>query len=152
MTSGLGKSPGEGKGYPLQYPGLENSMDCMVHGVTKGQTRLRNFHTYTYIFKRGKRYTYACACVLSHFTCAQFLATLWTIPHQAPLTMGFSRQEHWSGLHAFLQWILLDPRSESMSLTSPALAGWFSTTSATWEAQNIHTHLTIRTQSHQTLV
>ena len=32
---GLGRSPGEGKGYPLQYPGLENSMDYTVHGVTK---------------------------------------------------------------------------------------------------------------------
>ena len=30
---GLGRSPGEGKGYPLQYSGLENSMDCIVHGV-----------------------------------------------------------------------------------------------------------------------
>ena len=36
--AGLGRSPGEGKGYPLQYPGLENSMDCIVHGVTKSQT------------------------------------------------------------------------------------------------------------------
>ena len=36
--SGLGKSPGEGKGYPLQYSGLENSMDCIVYGVTKSQT------------------------------------------------------------------------------------------------------------------
>ena len=35
---GLGRSPGEGKGYPLLYPGLENSMDCTVHGVTKSQT------------------------------------------------------------------------------------------------------------------
>ena len=34
---GLGRSPGEGKGYPLQYSGLENSMDCIVHGVTKSQ-------------------------------------------------------------------------------------------------------------------
>jgi len=32
---GLGRSPGEGKGYPLRYSGLENSMDCIVHGVTK---------------------------------------------------------------------------------------------------------------------
>ena len=32
---GLGRSPGEGKGYPLQYSGLENSMDCIVYGVTK---------------------------------------------------------------------------------------------------------------------
>ena len=36
---GLGRSPGEGKGYPLQYSGLENSMDYMVHWVTKSQTR-----------------------------------------------------------------------------------------------------------------
>ena len=41
---GLGRSPGEGKGYPLQYSGLENSMNCIVHGVTKSQTRLSDFH------------------------------------------------------------------------------------------------------------
>ena len=41
---GLGRSPGEGKGYPLQYSGLENSMDCIVHGVRMSQTRLSNFH------------------------------------------------------------------------------------------------------------
>ena len=35
---GLGRSPEEGKGYSLQYSGLENSMDCIVHGVTKSQT------------------------------------------------------------------------------------------------------------------
>ena len=35
---GLGRSPGEGKGNPLQFSGLENSMDCIVHGVTKSQT------------------------------------------------------------------------------------------------------------------
>ena len=43
-TPGSGRSPGEGKGYPLQYSGLENSMDCIVHRVTKSQTRLSNFH------------------------------------------------------------------------------------------------------------
>ena len=41
---GLGRSPGEGKGYPLQYPGLENSKDCIVHGVTKSQNGLNDFH------------------------------------------------------------------------------------------------------------
>ena len=41
---GLGRSPGEGKGYPLQYSGLENSMDCIVHGVAKSWTRLSDFH------------------------------------------------------------------------------------------------------------
>ena len=40
----LGRSPGEGKGYILQYSGLENSMDCIVHGVAKSQTQLSDFH------------------------------------------------------------------------------------------------------------
>ena len=41
---GLGRSPGEGKGYPLQYSGLENSMDCIVHQMAKSWTRLSDFH------------------------------------------------------------------------------------------------------------
>ena len=41
---GSGRSPGEGKGYPLQYSGLENSVDCIDHGVAKSQTRLSDFH------------------------------------------------------------------------------------------------------------
>ena len=41
---GLGRSPGEGNSYPLQYSGLENSVDCIVHGVPKSQTQLSNFH------------------------------------------------------------------------------------------------------------
>ena len=42
----LGRSPGEGKGYPLQYSGLENSMDMdyTVHGAAKSQTQLCDFH------------------------------------------------------------------------------------------------------------
>ena len=43
-TPRLGRSSGEGKGYPLQYYGLENSMDCIVHGVAKSRTRLNDFH------------------------------------------------------------------------------------------------------------
>ena len=41
---GLGRSPGEGKGYPLQYSGLENSINCIVHGVARSRTRLSDFH------------------------------------------------------------------------------------------------------------
>ena len=41
---GLGGSPGEGKGYPHQYSGLENSMDSIVHEITKSQTQLSDFH------------------------------------------------------------------------------------------------------------
>ena len=40
---GLGISPAEGKGYPLQYSGLENSMDYTVHGITKSRTQLSDF-------------------------------------------------------------------------------------------------------------
>ena len=52
---GLGRSPGEGKGYPLQYSGLENSMDYIVHGVAKSRTRLRDFHFYLIQNKKLKK-------------------------------------------------------------------------------------------------
>ena len=44
LTPGLGRSPGEEKGYSLQYSGLENSMDFTVHGVTKRRTQMSDFH------------------------------------------------------------------------------------------------------------
>ena len=46
LIPGLGRSPGEGKGYGLQYSGLENPMDCIVPGVAKSQTRLSDFHCF----------------------------------------------------------------------------------------------------------
>ena len=49
LIPGLGRSPGEGKGYPLQYSGLENSMDCIVHGVAKSRTRLSDFHFHLWV-------------------------------------------------------------------------------------------------------
>ena len=42
--------PGEGNGYPLQYSGLENSMDCIVHGVTKSWTQWSDFHFHLFLF------------------------------------------------------------------------------------------------------
>ena len=44
LIPGLGRSPGERKGYPPQYSGLKNSMDCIVHGVAKNWTQLSDFH------------------------------------------------------------------------------------------------------------
>ena len=44
LIPGLGRSPGEGIGYPLQYSVLENSMDCRVHGLAENQTGLSDFH------------------------------------------------------------------------------------------------------------
>ena len=48
----LGWSPGEGQGYPLQYPGLENSRECIVCGATKSWTLLSDFHFQIFIFPR----------------------------------------------------------------------------------------------------
>ena len=79
-----------------------------------------------------------CARVLSRFSHVQLFATPWTVAHQAPQSMGLSRQEYWSGLPLPSPGHLPDPGTEPMSLTSPALAGGFFSTSATWEA-----HLTL---------
>ena len=48
---GLGRSRGEGKGYPLQYSGLKNSLDCIVHVVTKSWTEMSNFHFHFQSYK-----------------------------------------------------------------------------------------------------
>ena len=44
LIPGLGRSPGEGNSHPLQYSGLENSMECIVHGVSKSRTQLNDSH------------------------------------------------------------------------------------------------------------
>ena len=80
-----------------------------------------------------------CMCVLSHFNHVWLCATLWTVAHQTPLSMRFSRQEYQSGLPCPPLWDLSDPRIEPAFLRSPALAGGFFTTSATWE-----THLVLK--------
>ena len=63
-TPGLGRSPGEGKGYPLQYSGLQNSMDCIVHGVTKNWTPLSDFHFHFYTFLRVETLSPLKSCIL----------------------------------------------------------------------------------------
>ena len=69
--------------------------------------------------------------MLSRFSPAQLFVTLWTVAHQAPLSMGFSRQEYWSGLLCPPPGTLPHPGIELASLKSPALAGGFFTASAT---------------------
>ena len=64
-----------------------------------------------------------CACVL--LSCVQLFATLWTVAHQAPLSVGFPRQEYWSWLPFHPPGDLPKPGIEP---TSPALAGTFFTT------------------------
>ena len=74
-----------------------------------------------------------CACVLSRFNCVR-LFDPWTVICQAPLSMGFSRQEYWSGLPCPPPGDLPDSGLKPTSLLSPALTGRFFTASATFEA------------------
>ena len=73
-------------------------------------------------------------CMLSNFSHVWHFATLWTVAHHTPLVPGILQSKYWSGL-PFLHLVdLPNPRTEPASLESPALAGGFFTTSATWEA------------------
>ena len=73
-------------------------------------------------------------CMLSCFSCVQLFAILWTIAPRAPLSMGFSRQESWSGWPCPPPGDLTDLGIKPASLRHPALVGMFFTTSTTWEA------------------
>ena len=70
-------------------------------------------------------------CVLSRFSHVRLCTTPWTVAHLAPLSVGFSRQEYWSGLPCPPPGDLPNPEVKPSSLMSPALAGRFFTTSAT---------------------
>ena len=80
-----------------------------------------------------------CVCVCVCVKSLQLFLTLWPhgLAHQAPLSMGFSRQEYWSGLPCPPPGDLPHPGIKPKSFTFPALAGGFFTTSATWEALGI---------------
>ena len=69
----------------------------------------------------------ALCCVLSHSFGSESFVTPWTVAHQAPLPMGFSKQEYWSGLPSPSPGDLPDPEIEPTYLTSPVLAGRFFT-------------------------
>ena len=75
-----------------------------------------------------------CVSVLSCFSCVQLFVTLWIIAHQAPLSMGFSRQEYRNGLPFPSPGDLPNSGIEPVYLMPPELARGFLTTRATWEA------------------
>ena len=75
-------------------------------------------------------------CVLSRCSLVCIFETSWTVARPAPLSMGFSRQEYWSGLPFPPPGDLLTQGSNPHFL-SPALAGLFVTTSATWKTSGI---------------
>ena len=87
---------------------------------------IRNFKGYTtFVCVCVCVCVYECTCVLG---CVQLFATPWTVAHQAPLSMGFHRQEYWSRFSFSTPEALPDPGIEPASLASPALAGGFFTT------------------------
>ena len=71
--------------------------------------------------------------MLSLFSRVELFAVLWTVARQATLSMGFSRQEYWSGLPCLSPGDRPDPGMEPASFSSPTGAGKFFTTSATWQ-------------------
>ena len=101
--------------------------------VRKWKTRKKNAKYFSILVDKMKSVPRKIACMsaqpLSHIA-----ATPWTIAHQAPLSMGFSRQEYWSWLPFLPPGNLPDPGIEP-DLVSLALAGRVFPTSATWEAQ-----------------
>ena len=103
-----------------------------THSSQKDQTSVSSCWIQLPIWKTEEQEN-MCACLLSHFSLVQF-ETLWTVAHQAPLSMGFSRQEDWSGLPCLLPGDLPNPGIKPTSLMSPGLVGSFLTTCATWEA------------------
>ena len=76
------------------------------------------------------KYSLQCCTVLGCFSRVWLFPTIWTVACQAPLSVGFSRQEYWSGLPWPSPGDLPDPRIESMSLMSPASADRFFTSSS----------------------
>ena len=141
LIPGPRRSPGEGNGNPFQYSCLGNPMDCgawraAVHRVTKSRTDLATKQQ-----QKPKRKLYSVSLplllsvgMLSHFSHVSLFVNPWTVACQAPLSMGFSRQEDWRDLPISLLGDLPNPGIKPTSLMPPTLAGRFFTTSTTSEA------------------
>ena len=91
---------GEGNGNPLQCSCLENPRDggawwAAVYGVAQSRTRLKRLSSSSSQLLVYMIFTSQCTSMLIH---VQLFVTLWTLAHQVPVSMEFSRQEHWSGL------------------------------------------------------
>ena len=115
LIPGLGRSTRDGNCYPLQYSGLETSIDCVVHGVAKSWTQRSDFYSFIHETETNsqREQTYGCQrggtwgkrdwwFGIVQLLCPT-LAIPWIVAHQAPLSMGFSRQEYWNGLPFLLQ-------------------------------------------------
>ena len=95
--------------------------------------RVNNRHTYIHSVLLQPFWFSLSVCVLSRCCRVWLFVTLWTVAHQAPLSMEFSRQGYCSGLPCPPPGNLPHPGIEPASFMSPSLAGRFFTTSITWE-------------------
>ena len=86
-----------------------------------------------YLYYKTEKQTFMKVRLSQLLSLVQLFAIPWTVGCQALLSMGFPRQEYWSGVPFPTPGDLPNPGSEPVSLASPALAGRFFTTSATWE-------------------
>ena len=143
---GLGRSHGEGNGNPLKNFCLENPMDrggwwAAVQRVTKSWSRLKwlstHTHTHTHIFMLLVIFQFVDEELESHSLTFSSSCCCWTTAHQAPPSMGFSRQEYWSGV----------PLPSPFHLASKWYfsAGVLTKNSVFW--QELHTELHIKWQS-----
>ena len=83
---GLERSLGEGKGYSFQYSGLENSMDCIVHGLTKSRTQLSNFHFPGDLYTHLQKFERHCLRVNAPQKTRLNIMGLNDLLHSAPIT------------------------------------------------------------------
>ena len=113
---GLGRSPGKGNGYSLQYSGLQKSMSYTVHGGAESRTRLSDLHVH---YSMPKTILHACSVPQSYLTLCNPMDCIL----QAPLSMRFSRQQYWSGLPFPSLGDLPDPgtKPESSALQADSL-------------------------------
>ena len=109
----------------IQY--LSFCVVCFTYHVLKVHYILQHVSEFPSFLLLNHIPSYECVCVRapSRFSPDQLFVTLWTIAHQALLSMGFFRQKYWNGLPCPPPGDLHDPRIKPASLMSPALAGGF---------------------------
>ena len=136
------RHPGRGVKKDHQKPYLVSNYFIVPHNFSY---ELLNIYIYTYYIYC---IYYTTRVHASHFSCVQLFATLWTVAHQTLLSIRLSRQEYWSGLPFLSPGGHLDTGIEPASFTSPALAGKFFTTSATWETPLVYYNTIVNTICH----
>ena len=109
LIPGFGRSHGEGKGYPLQYSGLENAMDCIVHEVAKSQAWLSDFHFhfrfYSAIMTKLPSFIWQFSLKVENKYSFYIILTLCTVPH-AYCSSLFQLDFYSTTQESMLKWIL----------------------------------------------